>query len=126
MTLHCASVDENSPECVSCPKRAGKESYLYGWGPNEYVPTGSLGNFEYIDRLGEIHCPCLIFSGSEDLCTPSRMPAPCIMAFPEAGGNCWKAPATCALWTVTKTIAASWSPGWRNRTAGINQNWLAF
>ena len=83
MTLHCASVDENSPECVSRPKRAGKESYLYGWGPNEYVPTGSLGNFEYIDRLG-------------------------------------------ALWTVTKTIAASWSPGWRNRTAGINQNWLAF
>lgn len=45
---------------------------------------------------------------------------------PETGGNCWKAPATCALWTVTKTIAASWSPGWRNRTAGINQNWLAF
>ena len=71
MTLHCASVDENSPECVSCPKRAGKESYLYGWGPNEYVPTGSLGNFEYIDRLGEIHSPCLIFSGSEDLCTPA-------------------------------------------------------
>ena len=33
MTLHCASVDENSPECVSRPKRAGKESYLYGRCP---------------------------------------------------------------------------------------------
>ena len=42
---------------------------------------------------------------------PSRMPAPCMMAFPEAGGNCWKAPATCALWTVTKNycrILESW------------------
>lgn len=37
----CGPTDENSPECVSRPKRAGKESYLYGWGPNEYVPTGS-------------------------------------------------------------------------------------
>ena len=71
MELHCASTDENSPECLTRPKRAGKEAYLYGWGPNEYVPTGSLGDFEYIDRLGEISCPCLLFSGSEDLCTPA-------------------------------------------------------
>ena len=71
MELHCASIDENSPECVRRPKRSGKESYLYGWGPNEYVPTGSLGDFEYIDRLGEITQPCLIISGSEDLCTPA-------------------------------------------------------
>jgi len=71
MTLHCASIDENTPECVKRPKRSGSEAYLYGWGPNEYVPTGSLGNFEYTDRLGEIAAPCLIFSGSEDLCTPT-------------------------------------------------------
>ena len=71
MTLHCASTDENSPECLTRSKRFGDEAYLYGWGPNEYVPTGSLGNFEYIDRLGEISCPCLLFSGSEDLCTPA-------------------------------------------------------
>ena len=71
MELHCASTDENSPECLTRPKRAGKEAYLYGWGPNEYVPTGSLGDFEYIDRLGEITQPCLIFSGTEDLCTPA-------------------------------------------------------
>ena len=71
MELHCASTDENSPECLTRPKRSGKEAYLYGWGPNEYVPTGSLGDFEYIDRLGEIDCPCLLFSGSEDLCTPA-------------------------------------------------------
>ncbi len=69
--LYVTSIDENSPECLRRPKRAGKEAYLYGWGPNEYVPTGSLGNFEYIDRLGEITQPCLIFSGTEDLCTPA-------------------------------------------------------
>ena len=71
MELHCASIDEKSPECVRRPKRFGNEAYLYGWGPNEYVPTGSLGDFEYIDRLGEIKTPCLIFSGTEDLCTPA-------------------------------------------------------
>ena len=71
MRLHCYSTDENSPECITRPKRFGNEAYLYGWGPNEYVPTGSLGDFEYIDRLGEITTPCLIFSGTEDLCTPA-------------------------------------------------------
>ena len=45
------SVDENSPECLRRPKRAGNEAYLYGWGPNEYQPLGSLANFEYTDRL---------------------------------------------------------------------------
>ena len=71
MALHCASTDADSPECLTRPKRSGKEAYFYGWGPNEYVPTGSLGHFEYTDRLGEITQPCLIFSGSEDLCTPA-------------------------------------------------------
>lgn len=71
MTLHCASTDADSPQCLTRPKRSGRESYLYGWGPNEYVPTGSLADFEYTGRLGEITQPCLIFSGSEDLCTPA-------------------------------------------------------
>lgn len=53
MTLHYASTDENSPECLTRPKRFDNEAYLYGWGPNEYVPTGSLRDFEYIDRLEE-------------------------------------------------------------------------
>ena len=52
------------------PKRSGKEAYLYGWGPNEYNPTGSLGNWEYTDRLDQIKCPALIISGTNDLCTP--------------------------------------------------------
>lgn len=60
----------DSPECLSRPKRRGAEAYLYGWGPNEFSPTGSLRNFEYVDRLGEIEIPTLICSGVSDLCSP--------------------------------------------------------
>ena len=71
MALHCAGeVTEDSPECLRRPKRSGAESYLYGWGPNEYTPLGTLKDFDYIDRLDEITAPCLIMSGTNDLCTP--------------------------------------------------------
>lgn len=71
MELHCApKVTEDSPECLRRPKRAGSESYLYGWGPNEYVPTGDLHDFEYIERCPEIKEPTLVISGTDDLCTP--------------------------------------------------------
>ncbi len=62
---------ETGRQIISYDQIGCGNSYLYGWGPNEYVPTGSLGDFEYIDRLGEITTPCLLFSGTEDLCTPA-------------------------------------------------------
>lgn len=58
------------PECVTRDKRFGDEAYLYGWGPNEFCPTGTLKDFEYVNRLGEIDIPCLICSGIQDLCSP--------------------------------------------------------
>lgn len=71
MELHCApKVTEDSPECLRRPKKAGSESYLHGWGPNEYVPTGDLHDFEYIERCPEIKEPTLVISGTDDLCTP--------------------------------------------------------
>lgn len=71
MVRHCAGpLTPESPECLRRPKKSGTESYLYGWGPNEYTPMGSLKDFDYIDRLGEIETPCLIISGTDDLCTP--------------------------------------------------------
>lgn len=66
----CGEVTEESPECLRRPKKAGAEPYLYGWGPNEYNPTGSLKDYEYTDRLGEVAVPCLITNGTNDLCTP--------------------------------------------------------
>ncbi len=71
MLLHCAgAVTADSPECLRRPKQSGSEAYLYGWGPNEYTPTGTLKDYDYTDRLGEIAVPCLITSGTNDLCTP--------------------------------------------------------
>ena len=70
MVRHCSSVDENSPECIKREKRSGSESYLYGWGPNEYTPTGTLKDFEYTEQLKKWKTPALIISGTNDLCTP--------------------------------------------------------
>ena len=63
-------VTEDSPECLRRPKKAGTEAYLYGWGPNEYTPTGSLGSWEYTDKLHTIKAPALVISGTNDLCSP--------------------------------------------------------
>ena len=65
------SNNANTPECVTRKKKVGHEAYLYGWGPNEYQPTGSLRDFYYTDRLHEIKIPALIISGSRDICTPT-------------------------------------------------------
>ena len=70
MKLHCSDIQPGDPECLTRKKKSGSESYLYGWGPNEYTPTGTLRNFEYTDRLTEITVPALIISGTNDLCTP--------------------------------------------------------
>ena len=61
---------EDAPECCKRPKKSGSESYVEGWGPNEFAPTGTLKDFEYVDRLGEIEIPSLICSGISDLCSP--------------------------------------------------------
>ncbi|MCF0203385.1 MAG: proline iminopeptidase-family hydrolase [Bacteroidaceae bacterium] len=58
------------PECCTREKRKGTEAYVEGWGPNEFAPTGTLRDFEYIDRLHEVEIPSLICSGISDLCSP--------------------------------------------------------
>ena len=72
MHAHCAGVYETgkAPDCLTRPKKTGKEAYFYGWGPNEYTPTGSLAGFEVTDELKHINIPTLIISGTNDLCTP--------------------------------------------------------
>ena len=71
MNMYCAGeVTEESPECLRRPKKAGTEAYIVGWGHNEFSPTGTLAGYEFTDRLHEIKEPCLITSGSIDLCSP--------------------------------------------------------
>ena len=71
MRQHCAGeVTENDPECLRRPKKAGRESYVVGWGPNEFTPLGTLKDYDVIDQLGGIKEPALIINGGNDLCTP--------------------------------------------------------
>ena len=71
MRLHSfGPVPEEAPECLTRPKRRGKESYLYGWGPNEFTPIGSLKDYDVTELLPNISAPALIISGGNDLCTP--------------------------------------------------------
>ena len=42
MSRHCSGpVTEESPECLRRPVQKGGESYVVGWGPNEYTPMGT-------------------------------------------------------------------------------------
>ena len=71
MRQHCAGeVTENDPECLRRPKKSGRESYIVGWGPNEFTPLGTLKDYDVIDKLGDIKEPALIINGGNDLCTP--------------------------------------------------------
>ena len=71
MHLHCAGpVKPDDPECLRRPKRSGRESYVVGWGPNEFTPMGTLKDFDVTELLHTIDVPALIISGGNDLCTP--------------------------------------------------------
>ncbi len=71
MELYCAgAVTEESPEFLRRKKIFGEESYIVGWGQNEFSPTGTLSKYEFTDKLSEINTKCLITSGQRDLCSP--------------------------------------------------------
>lgn len=71
MLRHAAGKpDPNGPECLLRKKRKGRESYVVGWGPNEYTPMGTLKDYDVIDKLKDIKEPCLVINGGNDLCTP--------------------------------------------------------
>ena len=46
--------------------------YMYMQGPNEFVITGTLKDWNIVDRLGEIDVPTLITTGGHDECTPKQ------------------------------------------------------
>ena len=46
--------------------------YLYMQGPNEFVITGTLKDWDITGRLGEIDVPTLVTSGRHDECTPMQ------------------------------------------------------
>jgi len=71
MTRHCAGpFGPDAAECLTRKKKAGTEAYVAGWGPNEFTPTGSLRDYNYMDQLKDFSKPTLICNGGEDLCSP--------------------------------------------------------
>jgi proline iminopeptidase len=49
----------------------GVQVYETMWGPNEFTVTGTLADWDVVDRLGEIRVPTLVTSGRHDECTPT-------------------------------------------------------
>jgi proline-specific peptidase len=47
-------------------------AYAYMQGPNEFVITGTLSDWDISGRLGEIDIPTLVTSGKYDECTPKQ------------------------------------------------------
>jgi len=71
MLLHASgSYGPGDPECLTRPKRSGREAYVTAWGPNEFTPMGTLKDFDVTEELAGIDVPALIISGGNDLCTP--------------------------------------------------------
>ena len=71
MERYCAGpFPEDSPECLKRKKIVGTEAYVSAWGPNEFTPTGSLRDYDYMEKLHHFSYPTMIFSGAEDLCSP--------------------------------------------------------
>ncbi len=47
------------------------EIYQHMWGPNEFVCTGNLGNYDRLADMANITCSCLIIVGEHDELTPA-------------------------------------------------------
>jgi len=97
MQRYCArEYNENDPECLTRPKKSGTEAYVYGWGENEFTPSGSLKDYDYRDKRKNIDVPCLIMSGTDDLCSPiiakdmhDNIPGSEWHLFPDAKHTCF-------------------------------------
>ena len=70
---HICRLDPQPEVLERSRKQFGKQVYETMWGPNEFTVTGTLKDWDVIDRLGEIRVPALITSGRYDECTPALL-----------------------------------------------------
>lgn len=80
------------PACDSTPVRFNQELYRYMWGPSEFVATGTLRDYDRVDRLQELRLPVLFLVGEYDEARPqtmrefqSRVPGSIVEVIPGAG-----------------------------------------
>ncbi len=79
------------PECLASPGW-NAELYEYMWGPSEFLSTGTLRDYERIDRLTQIKIPTLFLVGQYDEARPETMqefqslvPGSILKVIPNAG-----------------------------------------
>lgn len=53
------------------PEKFGKRVYNHMWGPSEFTGTGTLKDYERVNRLREVHTPTLFVCGRYDEATPA-------------------------------------------------------
>jgi L-proline amide hydrolase len=68
---HICRLDPEPEVLARARAKFGPQVYETMWGPNEFTVTGTLKDWDVIDRLGEIRVPTLITSGRHDECTPA-------------------------------------------------------
>jgi pimeloyl-ACP methyl ester carboxylesterase len=68
---HICRLDPEPPVLAESRKTWNAEVYKTMWGPTEFTVTGSLKDWDVIDRLAELDVPALITSGRHDECTPA-------------------------------------------------------
>lgn len=68
---HICRLEPEPEVIVRARAKFGLQVYETMWGPNEFTVTGTLKDWDVIDRLGEIDVPTLITSGRHDECTPA-------------------------------------------------------
>jgi len=79
------------PECESTPVAFNAEVYEQMWGPSEFVITGTLRDYDRIQRLSELKLPTLFLIGEYDEVLPAtvreyqaRIPGSIVKVIPDA------------------------------------------
>ena len=68
---HICRLDPEPELLARARAQFGEQVYVTMWGPNEFTVTGTLKEWDVIDRLGEVDVPTLVTSGRHDECTPA-------------------------------------------------------
>jgi proline-specific peptidase len=68
---HICRLDPEPEVLARAREQFGAQVYETMWGQNEFTVTGTLKEWDVIDRLGELGAPTLVTSGRHDECTPA-------------------------------------------------------
>jgi proline-specific peptidase len=68
---HICRLEPEPAVLAESRKTWSRQVYETMWGPSEFTVTGTLKEWDVIDRLGEVDVPTLITSGRYDECTPA-------------------------------------------------------